>query len=185
VGTPVESRAGRWRTSAAIGAVLAGAALAIASAAATTSSAIEATEGSPLSGQVATASAPCTPVSTPTATITWGDGGQSAATPITVSGATLAINGSHTYAEEGSYSGSVSGSYLCDGDQVPFRATFTVQVVDAPLQGSAASHPALVAGSTFSGTVATFTDANPQATVGDYRIGVAWGDGRSSTAIGD
>ena len=162
--------------------MLAGAALAIGSAPAATSSTIEATEGSPFSGQVATASAPCTPVSTPTATITWGDGGQSAAAQITVSGATLAIYGSHTYAEEGSYSGSLSGSYLCDRDQVPFRATFAVQVGDAPLQGSAASLPALVTGSTFGGTVATFTDANPLATAGDYRIGVAWGDGRSSTA---
>src|ERR1035441_7774172 len=87
------------------------------------------------------------------ATITWGDGASSAGT----SDGSTGIQGTHTYAEEGAYSGSVSYTYVVTrfcptGTQtVSFQAT----VHDAPLTATSANMSG-TAGQPASGVVAHF-----------------------------
>ena len=56
----------------------------------------------------------------------------------------------------------------------------TATVADAPLSASADNISA-VPGVAFSGTVATFTDADPSAPLSDYSVTIDWGDGSKST----
>jgi ELWxxDGT repeat protein len=107
-----------------------------------------------------------------TATIDWGDGSNSAGT-VTANGNGFAVNGTHTYAEE---RGSVT---------VPITVTITdfafgqvvvsssATVADAPLKASAIAVTA-VPGKPFTGTVATFTDADPGGTAADYTATISW-----------
>ena len=129
---------------------------------------IEATEGSQFSGQLATAS--CTIYGTPT--IDWGDGLTSKATVTEFS-----ISGSHTYTEAGVYNGSVSYEDDCGLHKVAFQA----KVGDAALSATGVPVSA-AAGAQFTGTVATFTDANPESAASDFTATVDWGDGTSTTA---
>ena len=154
----------------------------LASGSASAAATISATEGALFSGPVATAPITCTPVASPAATIDWGDNTVGTTATVTASGSQLEISGAHTYAEAGAYAGSVSGYYLCNRDQVGFSATFTAQVADASLRLSPAAPPALTAGTGFSGMVATLVDANPDASLADYTVGLTWGDGTSSAA---
>ena len=85
------------------------------------------------------------------------------------------IDGSHTYAEEGNYNGSVSYEDDCGTHKVPFQA----KVADAALSatGEAVSG---TAGAVLRGTVASFKDADPGGTVSDYTATINWGDGTQS-----
>lgn len=142
---------------------------------------ITATEGAQFSGQITSVTATCTPVTSPAGTIDWGDGTADSAASIAVSGSQLLISGTHTYAAAGSYSGSISGEWICDGDKVPFTATFEAQVADAPLTMHAGNK--LAANPTdhsFSGQVALFTDPASHAASG-YTATINWGDNSSST----
>ncbi len=105
-----------------------------------------------------------------TATIDWGD--KSIPTAGTFTG--TAVRGTHTYAETDSYTTDVT---LTDASgTVVFEENGTATVADAALTASA---PALtgVQGQSVSGVVATFTDANPHATVDDFTAAIDWGDG--------
>lgn len=143
------------------------------------SAAISATEGSQFSGQLATVRVPCTTVSSAQATITWGDGATSAAT-VTGTTSPLTVSGSHTYAEEGTYSGSISGSYDCAVAPQTFSASFSAQVADAALSASGVAVTA-TPGAAFTGTVASFTDADPAGAVSDYTAAIDWGDGSATS----
>jgi hypothetical protein len=143
--------------------------------------ALSATEGAQLSGPLATVRVDCGSVTSPTGTINWGDGTSSAAS-VTAPGLQLEISGSHTYAEAGTYTGGVSGGYLCGGRHLSLSASFTAQVADASLRATAVRLPVLEAGTSFTGTVAKLIDANPDATSADYTVGLSWGDGTSSPA---
>ncbi|MGI8413613.1 MAG: hypothetical protein ACR2QA_14240 [Solirubrobacteraceae bacterium] len=114
------------------------------------------------------------------ARITWGDGTTSDGT----SDGNTAIRATHTYAEEGTDSGSVSYTYTqpqtyrCPGgtQTSSFRAT----VQDAPLtatgvDSTGAARRSLVA------VLAHVADANPAAGANDFSAQVNWGDG-STTA---
>jgi len=131
---------------------------------------VSATEGAQFSGAVEFPS--CTPAGA--ITINWGDGSSSAGSYDGTN-----VNGTHTYAEEGSYSGTVTftcatGALATD----PFSAT----VNDASLTASSSSFNTFNASATqpFSGTVAAFTDADPGGTVSDYAATIDWGDGTTS-----
>jgi hypothetical protein len=131
---------------------------------------LQAIEGAQFSGQVATRPN-CGILTPPLPTIEWGDGQTSQGTV----GAT-GISGTHTYAEEGTFTGSVSYHNDCGEHKV----AFLVNVADAPL--TAAGVPvSATAGAQFSATVATFTDADPAGTASDYTTTINWGDG-STTA---
>jgi len=127
---------------------------------------IEATEGSPFSGKLLTAA--CKVLGTPT--VEWGDGGKSNAT---VKGEE--ISGTHTYVEAGTYSGTLVYEDECGAYKVPFQA----KIADAPLSATGETFHA-TAGTQFKGTVATFTDANPDGKVSEYTASIEWGDGASS-----
>lgn len=143
--------------------------------------AIQATEGQPFSGQVASLSIDCAAASASgTGTISWGDGSTSPAQFHQAGTGELDISGSHTYAEEGSYDGDASGRWSCGGTPHSFRTTFGSRVDDAPLSATGRSLTA-AAGERISGTVATVADADPAGATGDYSASIDWGDGSTST----
>jgi predicted outer membrane repeat protein len=137
---------------------------------------VSATEGRAFSGVVATGSAYGT--SNPlTATISWGDGSSSTISVTPNADGSYSVSGSHTYAEEGSYSLSVS---IKDSGSLSASATGSAQVADAALT---LQQFAVFAGPAHTATLAaSFSDADPAGTVSDYSATVSWGDGSSSSA---
>jgi len=136
-----------------------------------------ATEGAGFTAAVASFTDPTSTsvASEYTATIDWGD-----ATPVTagvISGATggpFTVSGSHTYAEEGTYTVTVT---ITDSDTPANTATVTstAKVADAALTAS----PACAATSlrAYSAPTATFTDAaSPFGTLSDFSASIDWGD---------
>jgi hypothetical protein len=114
------------------------------------------------------------------ATINWGDGTTSAGT----SDGSTGIQGTHTYAEEGTFSGSVSFTYTRGGvfscPTGAQTATFQATVQDAALTWLGRNLTG-TAGQSVSGMVAHFSDANPAAGAGDFSAQITWGDGTSSS----
>jgi hypothetical protein len=112
------------------------------------------------------------------ATITWGDGTTSAGADDGSGG----IQGSHTYAEEGTYSGSVTYTYTparpCVGSTQ--TTTFQATVQDSPLTGAGRDF-AGTAGQSLSAVVAHVDDANPSGSAGDLSAQITWGDGSTSS----
>jgi hypothetical protein len=140
---------------------------------------VQATEGSPFAGVVATFTDadPGGSANDYTATITWGDGRTSAGTVSAdpqVAGQ-FDVNGSNTYAEEGTFPVGVT---ITDGAG-PVTVSTTAQVGDAALTGQGVLVSA-APGRAFTGLVATFTDANPGATAGDFTATIVWDDGQVS-----
>ncbi len=114
------------------------------------------------------------PASDFAATITWGDGVTSTGT-VSGSGGSYTVSGSHAYADEGSYPVSVS---VTDDGGSTAGGNGTALVADAALHatGSSAS-----TGQSYSGTVASFTDAFTGSTAADFTATINWGDSSSST----
>jgi hypothetical protein len=110
------------------------------------------------------------------ATINWGDGSTSAGT-IAGSGGSFTVTGSHKYAEEGSYSVTVT---INDPDTASNTATVTdtATVADAALHATGVTASSRI---TFGGTVATFGDDDPAGTVSDYTASIDWGDGKTTS----
>jgi hypothetical protein len=114
------------------------------------------------------------------ATITWGDGTTSAGSP----DGNMGIQGTHTYAEEGTFSGLVSFTYTRGGvSSCPTGAqttSFQTTVQDAPLTGSGRNISG-AAGQSLSAVVAHLDDANPSASADDFSAQITWGDGSTSS----
>ena len=142
----------------------------------------QATEGTMFAGQLGTSAAGCRPATPGTASINWGDDSAASAASESLVASDVELAGSHVYAEEGTFSGTVDGYYICDGDHVPISASFVAHVADAALTAGAVSLTALRAGQQFSGTVTTFSDADAQASAADYSVGLNWGDGTATLA---
>jgi len=141
---------------------------------------VSAVEGAKFSGQLGTFFDP-DPGAVPsdyTVTIAWGDGSSSTGTVTPLGNGLFAVNGTHTYAEEGKYG--FSWVVKDAGGSVTFGAD-DVKVADAPLQGTGKSLKLPVFNRSFSGVVATFTDADPNGVVADYAATIDWGDGTTST----
>jgi hypothetical protein len=142
---------------------------------------VAATEGSPFSGQVASFTDPDTSASASEyiATVDWGDGTGATTGTIAGSGGSFTIGGSHTYADEGSYTVSVT---ITDTDTPSNTATVTstATAADAAL-ASAGTSP--VSAQSFNGTIATFTDGDTSSTPADFTATIDWGDG-SPTSTG-
>jgi RHS repeat-associated protein len=131
-----------------------------------------------------------------TATINWGDGATSAGTVSGTGGPPPApgvhsapggpfavccgfiVTGSHTYAEEGTYTTTIT---INDTDGDTGAGTGKAIVADAALAAGTATPVHAMAGSIFTSPVANFTDADPAGTVSDYSASIAWGDGTTST----
>ena len=124
-----------------------------------------------------------------TATIDWGDGSATTGTITPVSGQPthFTVGGTHTYADEGKYSARIS---VDDADTGVTSTTAVVTVADAALGASGGDTLTGIEGTLLSGagpytapvtgTVASFTDANPSATTADFTATIAWGDGTTS-----
>src|ERR1700730_16558619 len=108
------------------------------------------------------------------ATIAWGDGSSSPGIITGPIGGPLSVSGNHTYAEEGAR---VVTVYITDaGDPSNTAAvTSTLSVADAALSASCATTPNSL--TSFSGTAATFTDADPSGPASHYTATINWGDG--------
>jgi hypothetical protein len=146
--------------------------------------------GAPTGGVVAkfTSNDSPQPLSNFSAKIVWGDGNTTPIADIVndpVLPGVFDVLGTNTYAEEGTYAVSVS---IHDAPPVGTAsdavAASVATIVDAPLTATGIPTPPvipegqIVAGvPTFSGTVATFKDANPGGALGDYTATINWGDG--------
>src|SRR5207237_791150 len=116
-------------------------------------------------------------------TITWGDGSPATAATVTLSSGTFSVTGTHTYADEGSYTATAS---IVDDGGATASATDAATVHDAALTASnGTGFTATEAAGTGTVTVATFTDANPGASAADFAgTTIDWGDGTAaSTAL--
>jgi PKD repeat protein len=145
---------------------------------AATGRSISGTEGASFSGVVAsfTDANPGAAAGEFTATIAWGDGATTAGTIAADGSGGFTVSGSHTYADAEPYPVGVT---IHDAGGSTATAGGTATMADAPLQAALpAIHP--VAGSLFSGVVATFTDANPLAPLNDYSVTITWGDGATT-----
>src|SRR6201995_2578074 len=110
------------------------------------------------------------------ATIDWGDG--TAQSNGSVDPTTREVTGTHTYAEAGIYHGVL---HWLNSDGQKSTRGFDVKVTDAALSATATPVSA-TQGTSFNGTVATFTDANPLSQASDFTATIAWGDGTAATA---
>jgi hypothetical protein len=129
------------------------------------------TEGQAFTSRTVDFSPSCTPGSP---TINWGDGTSSLGT---VSGGS--VSGSHTYLEEGTYSGTVH----LTGPNCGVNGTndaLTADVSDATLTAGPTGSVNATATVAFNGPIATFSDADPGGASGDYAATINWGDGTSS-----
>ena len=88
------------------------------------------------------------------------------------------VYASHTYAEEGTYTFTVT---VVSPTGESGSANTSITVVDAPLTPIPTTIDA-VEGARFSGIVGSFDDANPNAPLTDYTVTINWGDGESSSA---
>jgi len=117
-----------------------------------------------------------------TAIINWGDGTTSAGTITKVGGANgslYRVTGSHTYTEEGNFTITTTINETVGGTVAIAQGSAVIG--DAAL--SPATQPTVNATehSPFSGPVASFTDANPFATIADFTAVIDWGDGTPHT----
>jgi len=111
------------------------------------------------------------------ANINWGDQTTSPGAVTSDGNGGFLVSGSHVYAEEGSYSVTVTVS---DAGGASTSATSSAGVADAAIAlmgvaGFREHHK-----SNFTATVATLTDADPSGTVTDYTGQINWGDGTTS-----
>lgn len=135
--------------------------------------AITVVEGQSFTGTVATVGG-CV---LPSAAVAWGDGMPSSTG---TSDGGDGVQGTHTYADEGTYNGVVS--YRCSNFGGAQMASFQATVQDAQL--SAAGHDTQgTAGQSLGAVVAHFSDANPGASASEFSAQVAWGDGSTSTGL--
>jgi hypothetical protein len=140
-----------------------------------------ATEGAAFNGAVATFEDDNT-AATPadfTATIDWGDGSATTAGAIFASSAAFTVIGQHTYGDEGTFTATVTISDVSPGTGTA-TATDTATVAEADsLSGTPVSFAAL-AGTSFTTTVANFTDSFTGNTVADFTATINWGDATTS-----
>jgi hypothetical protein len=148
-----------------------------------TANPVSAIEGMQFTAQVGTYTGGCGP-SGPTlpgtfVTVNWGDGSP-IATPtldLITGTANCAVVATHTYADEGTYTTTVTAGNSTTG--VTESATSTATVADAPLKLAGATVTG-TAGVATGGTVATLTDTGGLEPGSDYKVEIDWGDGQTS-----
>jgi len=114
-----------------------------------------------------------------TASVNWGDGSSSAGT-VSLTGGTFTVRGDHTYADNGSFTVTVTLTDDTPGTATgTATSTATVAGIDS-FTGSAVGPLTGQEGTPFSGTIATFTDTNTAVQASDLIATIDWGDGTTS-----
>jgi PKD repeat protein len=135
-------------------------------------------EGTMFNGAVATFQDCDNPAATTAdfnASIDWGDGSSTTAGTIVSSSAAFTVLGQHTYADEGSFTVTVTINDNPPGTRTA-TVTDTATVTEADsLSGSPVTFSA-AAGTPFTGTVANFTDTLTTNVPGDFTATIDWGD---------
>jgi parallel beta-helix repeat protein len=139
------------------------------------------TVSSSFTGQVATFIDldPTVKVGNLSAMITWGDGTTSAGT-ITQQGGNngaFVVTGTHTFTTVGTQVAGVAIKDTKNNTSASVNSNVTVQNTSVTATGSTFN---VGIGTAFTGTVATISDPNPNATAGDFTASIAWGDGTTS-----
>lgn len=142
---------------------------------------VNAVEGAQFNGPVGFMS-DADPLASPAeygASIDWGDGTKSAASlvPWAAASGRWAIIGSHAYNEEGSFPMSVS---ITDFDTAYNSVAFSLQSAQVSDAALSAQGQQIYSLNPFNGTVASFSDQDPNGTVSDYTATIDWGDGMTS-----
>jgi hypothetical protein len=137
-------------------------------------------EGIPSTGVVVATFTDANPYGTAadfSAAIKWGDGTSSAGTILTGPNATFYVVGSHTYPEEGN---AIPVTVtIADAGGAGTVAHGTATIADAPLTATGTTVTP-VTGTSFTGAVATFTDADAGGTAADYTATITWGNGNTT-----
>jgi SdrD B-like protein len=110
-----------------------------------------------------------------TVAVNWGDGSAQSHFSMAAAGTIPAT--AHKFSEEGVFT--VSETVTDNASHVSNKATFSVNVADATLSGSALPISATL-GKLFSTKLATFTDSDPAGVASDYKATITWGDGSTS-----
>jgi hypothetical protein len=137
---------------------------------------VSATEGAAFNGPIAVLTSPGTPGNY-TIQVTWGDGQVSPGTITSNDQGGFDVGGMHTYMDAGSYTVAVT---ITDAAGATATATSTAQIVDAPLTASGTILQT-TEGARFQGAVASFTDANPNATPEKFAATITWGNGQTAS----
>lgn len=145
-----------------------------------TGTTINGTEGYSVTAVVAnfTDADPAGTASDYTATIDWGDGTTSAGT-IAAAGSGFQVSGSHTFAEDGSYSITVS---IADVGGSKATASGTASIAE-PVISATAVPVRGVERSSSEVAVATFTHGNGAESAASFAAIINWGDGTTSSAL--
>ncbi|HET6883211.1 MAG TPA: hypothetical protein VFI31_23780, partial [Pirellulales bacterium] len=148
-----------------------------------TGTSIVAIEGASFSGSLGTFSDPGTSAdpSEYVASINWGDGTISSGTLSYTSGANFDLRGRHTYADEGTYTATVSVREF-DSASTKVTATLQVTVDDADNFAGTTMTITPTEGQNFSGVVSVVLPTNPDADRSDFTASIDWGDGQTSAA---
>ena len=144
--------------------------------------AIAPTQGAPFSGVVATFRDPGTLAPADlAATIAWGDGTTG---PGVVTGAAgqYAVGGTHTYGSHGRFVVTTTLQEVAL-TAAEGRSTGLATVAPSDVLAGSPRGIASIAGTRFSGVVASFTDTNPSRTAGDFAATIAWGDGTTGPGV--
>lgn len=143
---------------------------------------LTATEGSAVTGKIATLTDgnPSALASEYVVTINWGDNSplSTGTVVVSASGTGFDVKGTHTYptvtANPQSFPIQVTIRDAAGGSAL---ATATARVANAAIQATGRPNLKAIEGAPFTGTVATFVDANPLGRVGDYAATINWNDG--------
>jgi hypothetical protein len=110
-----------------------------------------------------------------TAIINWGDGQSSAGTVVPNGAGGFDVKGSHTYAEEGTYT---TMATVTDAGGSIATATGSATIADAALSSTCAMSSSTA--QSYLGPTATFIDQSSTGTASDFSALIGWGDGTSS-----
>jgi hypothetical protein len=139
-------------------------------------------EGANFSGPVAifTDNDTSQPASNFAATIDWGDGNTTAGV-VSGSAGSFTVAGTHRYADEGSFT--VSITVTDTANAVSASATGTATLAEGDVLVGTGLTIAATQGVVFNGAVATFSDTNTTNTASDFTATINWGDASTTAGV--